>query len=79
MLPRDRRAIIDGFTAREGVISDCFHGILSAPPDQQPRPFNLIFETPARAPFDLQVAANVAALDAIVSAYRGLIAYAQNI
>lgn len=79
VLPRDRRAIIDGFTAREGVISDCFHGILSAPPDQQPRPFNLIFETPARAPFDLQVAANVAALDAIVSAYRGLIAYAQNI
>jgi hypothetical protein len=79
VLPRDRRAVIDGFTAREGVISDCFHGILSAPPDQQPRPFNLIFETPAHAPFDLQVAANVAALDAIVSAYRGLIAYAQDI
>jgi len=79
VMPRDRRAIIDGFHAREGVISDCYNGILSAPPDQDPRPFNLIFETPARAPLDLQVAANVAALDAIVSAYRGLIAYAQDI
>lgn len=79
VLPRDRREVIDGFTAREGVISDCFRGILSAPPDQEPRPFNLIFETPAHAPLDLQVGANVAALDAIVSAYRGLIAYAQDI
>jgi hypothetical protein len=79
VLPRDRRAIIDGFTAREGVISDCFHGILSAPPDQDPRPFNVIFETPARAPFGLQVAANVAALDAIVATYRGFLSYAQDL
>ena len=61
------------------MISDCYQGILSAPIDQDPRPFNLIFETPAHAPLNLQVAANVAALDAIVSAYRGLIAYAQDI
>lgn len=79
VLPRDRRGTIDGFTAREGVITDCFRGILSPPADQEPRPFNVIFETPAHAPLGLQVAANVAALDAIVSAYRGLIAYAQDI
>lgn len=79
VMPRDRRAIIDGFTAREGVISDCFQGILSAPADQTPRPFNLIFETPALAPLEVQIAANVAALDAIVSTYRGFIAYAQDI
>lgn len=79
VLPRDRRSVIDGFIAREGVISDCFHGILSAPPEQEPRPFNLIFETPAQAAFDLQVAANVAALDAILATYRGMIAYAQGI
>jgi murein peptide amidase A len=79
VLPRDRRTTIDGFTAREGVICDCFSGILSAPPDQEPRPFNVIFETPARAPFGLQVAANVAALDAIVATYRGFLSYAQNI
>lgn len=79
VLPRDRRAVIDGFAAREGVISDCFHGILSAPPEQDPRPFDLIFETPAHAPFELQVAAHVAALDAIIATYRGMIAYAQGI
>jgi predicted deacylase len=79
VLPRDRRSVIDGFTAREGVISDCFHGVLSAPPEQQPRPFNVIFETPAQAPLAQQVAANVAALDAILGAYRGFISYAQSI
>ena len=79
VLPRDRRETIDGFVAREGVITDCFRGILSPPREQEPHPFNLIFETPAHAPFDLQVAANVAALDAILATYRGMIAYAQGI
>jgi len=79
VLPRDRRAQIDGFTAREGVITDCYRGILSPPPGQRPRPFNLIFETPAREPFGLQVAANVAALEAIVASYRGLLSYAQHL
>jgi murein peptide amidase A len=79
VLPRDRRTVIDGFTAREGVICDCFHGVLSAPHEQEPRPFNVIFETPAQAPLELQVAANVAALEAILSNYRGYIAYAQAI
>jgi murein peptide amidase A len=79
VLPRDRRAVIDGFTAREGIISDCFKGILAPPPDQEPRAFNLIFETPAHAPFDHQVAAHVAALDAILATYRGFISYAQDL
>jgi hypothetical protein len=79
VIPRDRRSKIDGFNAREGVISDCFHGILSAPPEQRPRPFNLIFETPARAPLAQQVAANVAALDAILATYRSFIAYGQDL
>lgn len=77
VLPRDRRAVIDGFSAREGVICDCFKGILAPPPGQNPRPFNLIFETPARAPFTAQVAAMVAALDTIIARYRGFIAHAQ--
>ena len=79
VLPRDQRAVIDGFAAREGMIGECFQGVLSPPPDQEPQPFNLIFETPARAPFDHQVLANVAALDAIVAHYRGFIAYAQGL
>lgn len=79
VLPRDRRAVIDGFSAREGIITDCFRGILSPPSTQRPRAFNLIFETPALAPLDHQVSANLAALDAILSTYRGFIAYAQDL
>jgi protein MpaA len=79
VLPRDQRAVIDGFAAREGMIGECFQGVLSPPPEQQPQPFNLIFETPARAPFEHQVLANVAALDAIIAHYRGFIAYAQGL
>ena len=77
VLPRDRRPVIDGFAATEGVICECFQGILSAPPEQKPRPFDLIFETPARAPFSNQVAAAVLALDSIIAHYRGYIAHAQ--
>ncbi|MDB6164879.1 MAG: peptidase, partial [Lacunisphaera sp.] len=79
VLPRDRRAVIDGFAARDGVICECFQGILCAPVDQRPRPFDVIFETPAHAPFALQVAAAVAAMETIVAEYRGFIAYAQDI
>lgn len=79
ILPRDHRATIDGFAAREGVIQDCFPGILAPPPGQRPPPFNLIFETPATAPLAAQVAAHVAALDAVLATYRGLIAYAQGL
>jgi protein MpaA len=79
LLPRDHRPSIDGFRAHEGIISDCFQGVLAPPPEQRPRPFNLIFETPAKAPLDLQVAAHVAALDAILATYRGYISYAQDL
>jgi murein peptide amidase A len=79
VLPRDQRASIDGFRAHEGIISDCYQGILAPPPEQHPRPFNLIFETPAKAPIDVQAAAHVAALDAILATYRGYISYANNL
>ena len=79
ILPRDSRTTIDGFAARDGVIHDCFPGILAPPPAQRPPPFNLIFETPAGAPLAAQVAAHVAALDAVLATYRGLIAYAQGL
>ena len=78
-LPLDRRTKIDGFTACEGLIHECFQHVLSAPPEQRPRPFDLIFETPAHAPFGLQVSAAVAALERIVALYPGFIAYAQDI
>jgi hypothetical protein len=78
-LPLDGRAVIDGFPARAGLICDCFTGVLAAPPDQRPQPFDLIFETPGTAPFDLQVSATVAALDSILRTYPGFIAYAQDL
>lgn len=78
-LPIDTRAVIDGFPARAGLICDCFAGVLSAPPEQKPQPFDIIIETPAFAPFDLQVNASVAALESILAAYPGFISYAQDL
>ena len=78
-LPLDGRAIIDGFPARDALICDCYAGVLSAPPEQRPQPFDLIFETPGTAPFELQVSATVAALDSILRIYPGFIAYAQDL
>ncbi|MDR0353323.1 MAG: M14 family metallocarboxypeptidase [Opitutaceae bacterium] len=76
-LPRDTRPRIDGFTAAEGIIRECFQGVLTAPPEQTPRPFDVIFETPALAPLPLQVEAAVAALHSILAHYRRFIAYGQ--
>lgn len=78
-LPLDGRAMIDGFAARDGLIHECFQCVLSAPPDQHPQPFDLIFETPAHAAFDLQVDATVAAVESIIAVYPGFISYAQDL
>lgn len=77
ILPRDCRVAIDGFTATEGILRDCFPGVLSAPPEQHPAPFDIIFETPALAPLSLQADAAVLALRTILDEYRGFIAQAQ--
>jgi len=78
-LPRDRRSVIDGFNARNGVIRDCYDGVLSAPPRSRPRPFELILETPHAPPEYLKVCAFVLALQTLLAEYRKFIAYAQNI
>jgi len=78
-LPRDLRPIIDGFKAREGVVSDCYEGVLSAPPKARPRPFEIILETPKLPPSFPKEAALVRALASILSEYRKFISYAQNI
>jgi hypothetical protein len=79
LIPRDHRAVIDGFPARAGKIEACFEGVLSAPQAQRPRPFDLIFETPALSPLDLQIEAAVTALDTILDEYRVFLAYAQGL
>jgi hypothetical protein len=77
ILPRDSRPMIDGFTANDGIIHECFCGVLSAPPEQQPQPFDIIFETPALAPLAVQADAAALALQTILDEYRGFIAQAQ--
>ena len=78
-LPRDERSIIDGFNARNGVIRDCYDGVLSAPPKVRPRPFEVILETPATPPEYLKELAFVAALQTILLEYNKFIAYAPNL
>ena len=79
LLARDGRQIIDGFRARNGVITDKYDGILSAPPKVRPRPFEIILETPVAPPEFLKQYAFVAALQAILLEYRKFIAYAPNL
>ena len=79
VLPRNHGGVIDGFRAVDGIIGDCFQGVLAPPPGQRPRPFEIIFETPARALLERQVAAAAIALETILGAYRGFIAYAANL
>ena len=79
ILPRDQRPMIDGFSASEGIINQCFCGVLAAPPDQRPQPFDIIFETPALEPLDVQAQAAAVALQAILDEYRSFIAQGQDL
>ena len=78
-LPRDERPVIDGFKARNGIICDCYEGVLSAPPRVRPRPFEIILETPATPPEYLKELAFVASLQTILLEYNQFIAYAPNL
>jgi murein peptide amidase A len=78
-LPRDGRPVIDGFNARNGIIRDCYDGVLSAPPKVRPRPFEIILETPSAPPEYLKELALVASLQAILLEYNKFIAYAANL
>ena len=78
-LPRTRTSTIDGFPARDGIIEQCYEGVLTTPAHLQPTPFEIIFETPQRAPRSLQIRANLAALKTILEKYRAFLAIQQNI
>jgi hypothetical protein len=78
-LPRDGRPVIDGFSAQNGIVRDCYDGILSAPPKVRPRPFEIILETPATPPAYLKELAFVTALQTILLEYNKFIAYAPNL
>ncbi len=79
ILPRNNNAFIDGFAARDGMIYDVYEGILAAPREVEPVPFEIILETPHHAPIDSQVAALDAAMRTILKEYRSMISFAQNI
>lgn len=78
-LPRNNAALIDGFPARNGIISECYQGILTAPPKLENSPFEIIFETPQLAPLDKQVEAFVAAILAVLAEYRKFISFAADL
>jgi len=79
ILPRNINATIDGFAARDGIIYDHYDGVLAAPAQMEPVPFEIILETPHRADLDLQVQALLVALRTILGEYRRLISFAANI
>jgi hypothetical protein len=79
ILPRNVNATIDGFAAREGIIYDHYEGVLAAPSQMEPVPFEIIFETPQLAPMELQIQALVVAIRTILGEYRRLISFAANI
>jgi murein peptide amidase A len=69
-LPRCRSTLIDGFPANNAIVRECYAGVLSAPPEQQPRPWEIILETPQREPEHLQRQAFVLAVAMILARYR---------
>lgn len=79
VLPVNRSALIDGFAAEDGIIREGYIGVLGAPRDQSPLPLEIVFETPALAPLQLQVDATVVAVKTILAEYRRFQAFAANL
>lgn len=79
VLPRNFDRSIDNFEADAGIIQAGYPGVLSAPPAQHPRPFEIVFETPALAPLEQQTEAHSLALEEILLRFRAVISEAQSI
>jgi predicted deacylase len=79
ILPKNVNALIDGFAARDGIIHGQYEGVLAAPAQMDPTPFEIILETPHHAPMELQVRALVVAAETVLREYRRLISFAANI
>ena len=77
-LPVNHNPVIDGFRAHDGIIEEGYDGILSAG-HIEPRPFEIVFETPAKAPLTPQVEAATAALVSILGRYRAMLSVANDI
>lgn len=79
VLPRNASDVIDGFAARDGIIHQGYQGILSAPHQSKPKPFEIVLETPSSAPQYLQEQAFVIALHTVLTEYRKFLSYAANL
>ena len=77
-LPVNREPVIDGFRAHEGIIVEGYEGILSAG-QIEPRPFEIVFETPGTSDFQHQVRAHLSALVAVLRRYRAMLSLANDI
>jgi predicted deacylase len=78
-LPRNLHPVIDNFVAQNGLIHQGYPGMLCAPPEQSPRPFEIVFETPTGADFEKQVAANLVFLRTALASYLELQAMGQDL
>lgn len=78
-LPRNTSGVIDGWNADASIIEEGYSGVLSANPLQQPKAFEIVFETPSCAPESLQIAAHRTALLAIFDASISLRSHAVDI
>jgi hypothetical protein len=79
ILPRNCDAVIDGFCAENGIISECYDGILTSPPRLENSPFEIILETPQCASEQKQVEAFVAASVTVLAEYRKFISFAADL
>lgn len=76
ILPRNLNPVIDGFKAENGIISQCYDGILTSPPKLDGSPFEIILETPHLAPMEAQAEVFDAATMRILAEYRKFISFA---
>ena len=79
VLPRNLHPVIDNFTAENGLIRQGYPGMLCAPPEQSPRPFEIVFETPSQADFEKQVQACLLFLHTALDHYLQLQALGQDL
>lgn len=79
VLPRNADPVIDGFPAENGIIANCYDGILASPPDLHPCPFEIILETPHLAPAAKQEGAILLALRSILGEYGKFLSYAADL
>jgi murein peptide amidase A len=79
ILPRNRHPIIDGFAAHEGIISECYDGILTSPPKWDQNPFEIILESPQSALRERQAQALALSVEVVLVEYQKLIAFAANL